>query len=58
MSKEDIEVIEHAQALMEYCEKHENCKDCVFDGMACELTETFRCPKDWTFSTLDGEEYD
>lgn len=65
MSKEDIEMIEHAKALMKYCEKHENCKGCVFDGTAgvfdgtaCELTETFRCPKDWTFQHWMVSKYD
>ena len=30
-SETDIEAIKHAKAIMEYCEKHENCKDCAFD---------------------------
>ena len=52
MNKTDIEALEHAKALMKYCEKHENCKDCIFDGMECELTDTFRFPKDWIFFSI------
>lgn len=45
MNETDIEVIEHAKAIMEYCKNHKNCKDCAFMvyggehdccGMKCE----------------------
>ena len=49
MNEKDIEAIKHAKAIMEYCEKHENCKDCAFDnGMDCMFNDAFRFPpKDW-----------
>lgn len=30
MNETDIEVIEHAKAIMEYCKNHKNCNDCAF----------------------------
>lgn len=30
MTKRDVEAMEHAKAIMEYCKNHKNCKDCVF----------------------------
>lgn len=45
MTKEDIKLIKYAKAIMEYCEKHENCKDCAFDdGMDCMFNDAFRFP--------------
>ena len=48
-SETDIEAIKSARAVMQYCEKHENCKDCAFDdGMDCMFNDAFRFPpKDW-----------
>ena len=30
MTKRDVEAMEHAKAIMEYCKNHKICKDCVF----------------------------
>ena len=46
-NKTDIEVVKHAKSIMEYCKKHEMCKDCIFEEMECILTDTFRLPKHW-----------
>ncbi len=55
MNKTDIEAVKHAKAIMEYCEKHEMCKDCIFGGMECMLTDIFRNPEDWILPEVDGE---
>lgn len=57
MNKKDIKAIEHAKALMKYCKKHENCKDCIFDdGMNCMFNDAFRFPpKDWNLPEVEGE---
>ena len=57
MNKKDIEAIEHAKALMKYCKKHENCKDCIFDdGMDCMFNDAFRFPlKDWNLPEVEGK---
>lgn len=55
MNKTDIEAVKHAKAIMEYCEKHETCKGCVFEGMECMLTDTFRYPEDWILPEAESE---
>lgn len=56
-SETDIEAIKSARAVMQYCKKHENCKDCIFDdGMDCMFNDAFRFPpKDWNLPEVEGE---